>query len=419
MRSLFRTLLSLSVVHWLTSVGVVLTTASAVVFLALIFQPSSNPYFGIVVFIVIPSLFVLGLLLMPLGVFVASRRAGGYRAFMAHVPIFETSRMSRLAWVFAFATLANAAIIALAAYHSVGYMDSKEFCGTACHSVMQPQYVRYQASAHSRVACVDCHIGSGATSFVQYKLAGVRQLIRLTTNTYHRPIPPAMNRVRPAKEICEECHSTDKVSEDRLKVIRHYGDDEKSTEKTTVLLLKVGSKIHKAHFNRDIEYAGNAPDPQTISSVTVDGKTYSAEGFVPGDVIRKMDCMDCHNRSGHDFETAEGAIDRAMAEGKLERSRPFARRYAVAALLGKSPLGQQPAVVQQIYSANIYPSMSITWGSYPNNTGHDKFPGCFRCHDGQHSTKSGDSITQDCGACHELVAVDEQNPKILKDLGVQ
>lgn len=409
MRSLFRTLLSLSVVHWLTSVGVVLTTASAVVFLPLLFQPSSNPYFGIVVFLVIPALFVLGLLLMPLGFFLAGR---------PRIPI-ENARMSRLAWAFGFATLANAAIIGLAAYHSVSYMDSKEFCGTACHSVMQPQYVRYQASSHSRVACVECHIGSGATSFVQYKLAGVRQLIRLTTNTYHRPIPPAMNRVRPAKEICEECHSTDKVSEDRLKVIRHYGDDERSTEKTTVLLIKVGSKIHKAHFNRNIEYSGNAPDPQTISMVTVDGKTYSGEGAVPSGVMRKMDCMDCHNRSGHDFETAEGAVDRAIAEGKLDRSRPFARRDAVAALLGKSPLEQQLAAVQQIYSANVYPAMSINWGSYPNNTGHDKFPGCFRCHDGQHSTKSGDSITQDCGACHELVAADEQNPKILKDLGIQ
>jgi hypothetical protein len=63
--------------------------------------------------------------------------------------------------------------------------------------------------------------------------------------------------------------------------------------------------------------------------------------------------------------------------------------------------------------------MSITWGTYPNDIGHDTFPGCFRCHDGQHVTKGGDSLTQDCAACHELVAVDEQNPKILKDIGLQ
>ena len=91
----------------------------------------------------------------------------------------------------------------------------------------------------------------------------------------------------------------------------------------------------------------------------------------------------------------------------------------MAALTGKSPIEKQPPTVQQIYAENIYPAMKITWGTYPNNVGHEKFPGCFRCHDGQHATKSGDAITQDCGSCHELVAVDEQSPKILKDLGFQ
>jgi hypothetical protein len=132
-----------------------------------------------------------------------------------------------------------------------------------------------------------------------------------------------------------------------------------------------------------------------------------------------MDCMDCHNRSGHDFQTPETAVDAAIADGRLDRSPPFTRRDAVAALKGKLPVLQQPAAVQAIYSANIYPAMNITWGTYPNNIGHDAFPGCFRCHDDQHKTKSGESITQDCSACHEPVAVDEPNPEILKQLGMK
>jgi hypothetical protein len=282
---------------------------------------------------------------------------------------------------------------------------------------MQPQYVRHQNSSHARVACVDCHIGSGATSFVQYKLAGVRQLISLQTNSYHRPIPPAMDRIRPAREICEDCHSPQTVQQDRLKVIRHYDNDERSTEKMTLLWMKIGSKIHKAHVGRDIEYSGPTADPQVVSSVSVDGKTYIMEGAPAGLVTRKMDCMDCHNRSGHDFETPEAAVDQAIAEGKLDRSKPFARRDAVMALK-EGTIDKQPPALQQIYSANVYPAMMISWATYPNNIGHEKFPGCFRCHDGQHSTKGGESISQDCASCHELVAVDEQNPKILKDLGV-
>jgi hypothetical protein len=418
MRSFFRTLLSLSVVHWLTSFGVVLTTASAGVFLMLVFQHFDNPYVGIVVFVVIPALFVLGLILMPLGLLVASRRPGGYRKVLEQLP-HSGPEVARLGWVIAFATLANAGILTAAAYHSVTVMDSSQFCGETCHSVMQPQYTQYRNSPHARVSCVACHIGSGAESFVRYKVSGVRQLIRLTTNSYHRPISPAMDRVRPAREICEDCHSPQKVQEDKLKIIRHYGDDEQSTEKTTVLLLKIGSKIHKAHVGRDIEYSGDKPDPQTIPTVTVDGKTYTAQGVSPAPITRKMDCMDCHNRSGHNFETPDFAVDRAIAEGRLDRSRPFTRRDAVAALQGKSPIGQQPAAVQRIYSANVYPSINITWGTYPNNIGHTAFMGCFRCHDGDHMTKSGDAITQDCSACHEIIAADDPKPEILKALGMQ
>lgn len=417
MRSFFRTVLSLSVVHWLTSIGVVLTTASAGVFLLLVFQQFDNPYIGIIVFLIIPALFVLGLLLMPLGLILAARRHGGYRKLVEGV-LPAGPQLARLGWGIAFATLANAAILTAAAYHGVAVMDSKEFCGQTCHSVMQPQYVRYQNSRHAAIPCVDCHIGGGAGAFVHYKISGVRQLVRLTTNTYQRPIPPAMDRVRPAKDICEQCHPQSE-QEDRLKVIRHYDDDEQSTEKTTVLFLKIGSKIHKAHVGRNIEYSASTTDPQTIPTVTVDGKTYSVEGASPGPIRRKMECMDCHNRSGHDFQTPEDAVDRAIAEGKLDRSRPFTRRDAVAALKGQLPLSQQSAAVREIYSANVYPDMNITWNTYPNNIGHMAFPGCFRCHDDQHKTKTGESITQDCSACHEPIAVEEPNPEILKTLGMK
>jgi nitrate/TMAO reductase-like tetraheme cytochrome c subunit len=409
MKSFFHTLLSLSVVHWLTSVGVVLTTASALVFVGLLLLNSDNPYFGIVVFLILPALFVLGLLLIPIGILVVSRRHGGWSKVLERLPR-EGARASRLAWAFSFATIANAAIIGLASYGGVNYMDSTKFCGQTCHSVMQPQYVRYQSSAHARVPCVDCHIGSGASSFVQYKLAGVRQLLRVTTNTYQRPIPAAMDRMRPARETCEQCHSSGKSKVDALKVIRHYDNDEKSTEKITILMMRVG-KIHKAHLEHQIEYVSPVADPQEIPAAAGDS---AAKGS-----IRKMDCMDCHNRSGHDFETPESAVDRAIAAGELDRSRPFARRDSVAALKAQSGLEAQPPAVQMMHSANVYPKLNIGWGTYPNNIGHDKFPGCFRCHDDQHKTKAGDSITQDCGTCHELVAVDEQNPKILKDLGLQ
>jgi len=74
--------------------------------------------------------------------------------------------------------------------------------------------------------------------------------------------------------------------------------------------------------------------------------------------------------------------------------------------------------VLAIWDRNIFPDMNVTWGKYPMNIGHTDFPGCFRCHDGSHAAKSGDTITQDCNACHNILAMDEANPKILTDLGI-
>ena len=68
---------------------------------------------------------------------------------------------------------------------------------------------------------------------------------------------------------------------------------------------------------------------------------------------------------------------------------------------------------------NVFPFMKVTWGTHPNHIGHQEYPGCFRCHDGDHVAKDGTSITQDCSACHNLLAVEEAKPKVLADLGIQ
>ena len=63
--------------------------------------------------------------------------------------------------------------------------------------------------------------------------------------------------------------------------------------------------------------------------------------------------------------------------------------------------------------------MKVTWGTYPNNLGHKDFVGCFRCHDESHKRADGTTITQDCTACHTILAQDEKDPKVLSDLGLQ
>ena len=140
-----------------------------------------------------------------------------------------------------FLTFANIIVISLAAFRGVEYMDSPQFCGQVCHTVMQPEFTAYQNGPHARVACVACHIGPGAPWFVKSKLSGTRQLFAVALNTYPRPIPSPVENLRPARDTCEQCHWPEKFTGDVVKPLREYADDEANTESTTTLRLHIGS----------------------------------------------------------------------------------------------------------------------------------------------------------------------------------
>ncbi len=181
--------------------------------------------------------------------------------------------------------------------------------------------------------------------------------------------------------------------------------------------------------------------------------TYTAEGFKQEKLgslkERVMDCMDCHNRPSHTFQLPERAVDEAMTSGAITNTLPFAKKTAIVVLKenyasGADATSKLPAAFESFYkqgypdvysqhtsdvqrsakavlaifNRNVFPAMKVTWGSYPNNLGHTDFPGCFRCHDDSHAAAGGMKITQDCNACHSLLAMEEQNPKILNDLGL-
>ena len=140
------------------------------------------------------------------------------------------------------ATFLNVAILGTATYRGVHHMNSVQFCGTTCHSVMAPQFTAYQNSPHSRVACVDCHIGAGASWFVRSKLSGARQVFAVMLHTHSRPIPSPVKELRPARETCEQCHWPQKFEGDRFWVRTKHSDDQANTPLTTVLVMKVGGR---------------------------------------------------------------------------------------------------------------------------------------------------------------------------------
>ncbi len=461
----------------ITLTGAVITTSTALTTIAFwfyeIFLPGPpHPYIGLLVFLILPGIFVLGLLLIPVGIWLRRRslRArgklpGAFPAIDLGLPVV----LRTLEYV-TVATLLNLLIVGTASYRGVQYMDSTSFCGTTCHRVMDPEYTAYQNSPHSRVECVECHIGPGAGWFVRSKLSGLRQVFAVTFHTYSRPIPSPVKYLRPARETCEQCHWPQRFTGDKFLVNTSYKDDEKNTPQTDVLVLKVGGRtfqglvgIHGHHLSDAvrIRYISTDAEREVIPAVYYTDDSGKTTEFISTDTKptqqqldkgdhRVMDCVDCHNRPTHAFDLPENAVDKQMSLGLISPELPYIRKKAVEVLKVDYPtrdvaqqriaselnnfyrtnypqiyktrrtlVEQSVKEVAAIYLRNVFPDMRLTWGTHPNNLGHNDSPGCFRCHDGSHTSADGQTITNDCSACHDVLASGEENPKVLTDLGMK
>jgi nitrate/TMAO reductase-like tetraheme cytochrome c subunit len=456
-----RPILVLLTSSWISMLGTALVTLAGfswlfVLPLNLRGAGVDNPYIGLLVFIAIPIVFFAGLALIPIGIALAKRQV---------VQSLNEVEDRRLAWrrvgiFFGVMTVANVVIASQLSYRAVEQMDTVQFCGATCH-VMKPEFTAHGAlPPHQAVACASCHIAPGATGWLKAKMNGTSQLMAVTFNNFPRPIESAMenNKLVSSAETCEQCHARERPISPRLRVIPSYKDDEANTRTTTVLLMRIGT-IHAAHLGRGvrIRYAASDKKRQTIPGVeyanTQTGVTrsYLATG-TSADSLRSMQtfdmqCVDCHNRASHAFELPDRAVNQAMAAGRIAPSLPFVKKESLELLkanyassdeagqkmpaalsafyLQKYPdaAAKQGAAIQAagqtlaaIYQRNVFADLKVSWGTYPNNLGHTDDPGCFRCHDEAHLTADKKTITQDCSACHQPVAMDEASPDILKTL---
>jgi nitrate/TMAO reductase-like tetraheme cytochrome c subunit len=462
--------------NWASVLGAAQTTAAALTlvwfWLLEITSPHPvHPYVGIALFMILPALFILGLVLIPVGILWRRRRLAREGRVMAEYPSIHlhSPAVRNVLLLVGGATILNVAILGTATHKGVEYMDSNQFCGLTCHTVMEPEYTAFLDSPHSRVGCAQCHIGPGAGWFVKSKLSGVRQVLAVARGSYSRPIPSPVHDLRPARETCEQCHWPAKFVGDKFVVRTKYADDEANTPSTTVLVLKVGGHtgsgavgIHGRHLDAEerISYVSTDARRELIPRVTYRDDKGELVDYVSEDVkttpaelargeTRKMDCVDCHNRPSHAFELPEKAVDRAISEARISRVLPFVKRKVVELLRKEyadrttaerqitsglvdyyrttypEVYRQRRALVESasvaakaIYLRNVFPDMKVSWGIHPNHIGHEDFLGCFRCHDESHKAKDGRTITQDCSACHTILAQDETDPKVLADLGL-
>jgi NapC/NirT cytochrome c family, N-terminal region len=465
-----RPILVLLTSHWISMLGVALVTTAGFSWLFVLplqFRGhTNNPYIGIVVFIFIPVIFVLGLVLIGLGVFLARRRIEPIEKEMLE-GADRRIYIRKLAIFFAVTTAVNIVIGTQGTYRAVEHMETPQFCGQSCH-VMKPEFTAHQNSPHANVLCVDCHVSPGAVGWMESKKAGTRQLMDVVFHRVHYPIESAMqsNRLVPSRDTCEQCHWPQKFDAVKLRVIFHFQDDATNTQTQTVLMMLTGGGtlggIHGKHMGPGVEihYAAKDSQRQIIPWVeyrnhsTGETRTFLADGSTPQSVASllryQMQCVDCHNRPTHTFELPERAVDRAMGLGVISPTLPFIKKKAVELLKASYSSNEEAsrtipaaltrfyqqsdpitssarskdissagAEIAAIYNRNVFPDLKVTWGTFPNNLGHTDFPGCFRCHDGSHSTSDQKlTIPQDCSTCHEPIAIEEASPGVLKTMGL-
>ncbi len=438
--------------NWISAIGAVVAVGALFSFALLVWmdftQGDRNPYLGIFTYIVAPGFLITGLVLVFFGAWAQRRWAIKHAATMPDKWRLDFTNPAQRRWLILFGAGGVGFIMlsAFGSYQTYHYAESVQFCGQVCHQAMNPEFVAYQRSAHARVDCVDCHIGAGAEWFIRAKINGTHQLIAYTLDNYNRPIATPLAKIRPAQEICAKCHWPEKNHGNLDRTYEHFLSDKANTPYAVRLLLRVteprgdGSLggIHwHAGPDAKVEYYASDEKRQVIPWMRVtnpkDGsvRIYRADDFKdepPAGKIRRMDCMDCHNRPAHVFPSANASVEQAMASGALSRKLPNIKREAVKAMLQKeittadaapgkigdylrnryaSAPDTAPATaeVQRLFASTMFPERKADWRQYPDNLGHKDSAGCFRCHDNKHKAATGLAIpASDCASCHTILA---------------
>lgn len=450
--------------NWISLVGTMIAVISffMIVFLFTItlILNQSGSYIGLVIYILLPAVMITGLILIPVGMWINRKKAlEKEKADSRSWPMVDLNNIShRNAFlIFTVGTTLFLFMSAVGSYEAFHYTESVEFCGTTCHTVMKPEHTAYQTSAHARVRCVDCHVGSGADWYIRSKLSGLYQVYSVLFNKYQKPIPTPIHNLRPARETCEQCHWPQKFYAQKLRLTRHYLSDVENTEWDIRLIMKIGSE-YSAHGlkegihwhinpNVKIEYIANDEKQEEIpwvrlthlnsgeTNVYMDEENVPDESEIIAENIRTMDCMDCHNRPSHNYLPPAFFVNEAITSGDLPQELPELKSLtmqiceneytttdsALAAIRKEFTefyssgypeiIEEQPQLIEQaitafskLYTQNIFPEMRVNWAAYPNHIGHVEFNGCFRCHSDTHVAENGNTISRDCNLCHIISA---------------
>ena len=361
------------------------------------------------------------------------------------------------------------AVATMGGVTAVGFSETPAFCGS-CHT-MEPELKAYAMSPHSQVPCATCHVNPGLAGFVTAKVNGTKQLFDIVTGNFPTPIEaPDHAKLPPVQNTCLTCHNLADLTANggpvKLLVTPQYLSDKANTEQTVAVLLRPGglgdaSGVLGVHWHvaQKVTYTTSDIHSSKIDLITIKETDGTTKQYVAGSQVtvstnvkvdiarlnqsqttRTMDCIDCHNRIGHEVPSPDQTVDAAIAAGKLSAALPFIKKDAVALLNGNYPTlkaaddaidglrttyttqyplvakadaGKVSAAISELkteYQLIATPAMKVQAKTYPDNLGHQTSLGCFRCHDGAHylvvnGQTTSQTIPSACSTCHTFPQV--------------
>ncbi len=450
--------------NWITLIGLLIAGVNLaliiILFIISVLFDQSASYIGLFIYIILPGFMLLGLLMIPIGILLARKRKlltspEGKR----RLPTIDLNNPAhkRAFVIFSIATIIILFLSTYGSFEAYHLTESVEFCGTLCHQVMEPEYTAYQNSPHANVACVDCHVGSGASWYVKSKLSGLHQVWATITKSYEAPIETPLHDLRPARETCEQCHWPQKFYSRKIYTNKYFLADSLNSEWDITLQMKTGPEYEALgfaegihwHINPDIriEYISENDKREVITRIRYTNvKTGESIEYRNPDTgqeedltgmlqARTMDCIDCHNRPSHNYSSPPVYFDRVMLSGEVAKDIPFMKTAAMNVLyrgfasrdsamieirdeimnyyMSEYPgiyearaadLERSVSAIQRAFSQNNFPAMGVSYSVYPNHIGHQESEGCFRCHNDSFVLDTGRRITRDCNLCHTIVS---------------